>query len=194
MTNNSKLKQANRKMKSMNSRLTAIVLLLSLTFPAEPSIMPFTYASDIKPVETLIKKEWRRLFWMSEYNQALITTIFKNQHPGDPAARAQQLFISVLKEEGALRGFITYYYSSPQTGHIELLCVDPDYQGFGYGKKLVTHVEHFFAANGCTLLQLYVYTSNPHAIQFYTHRGFTIKKKNPGYLLLSKELKKELKE
>jgi ribosomal protein S18 acetylase RimI-like enzyme len=175
----------------MNSRVAASFLFFSLTIPAQPIIMPFSYATDIKPVEALIKKEWRRLFWMSEYDQALITTIFKNQHPGDPAARAQQLFISVLKEHGGLRGFITYYYSSAQTGHIELLCVDPEYQGSGYGKKLVSHVEHFFAANNCTLLQLYVYTSNPHAIEFYKHRGFTVKKQNPGYLLLSKELKKE---
>ena len=170
--------------------ITFLFIFLQIsTTSAQSSISPFNYAADIQQVETLLKKEWRRLFWMPEYDHALITSIFKNQHPGDPAAASKHLYISVLKEHAHVYGFITYYYSTQSTGHIELLCVDPGYQGSGYGKKLLSHVEQFFAANNCSLVQLYVYTSNSHAIEFYKHRGFSVKKKIPGCLLLSKELK-----
>lgn len=173
----------------MNTYLGLILALFSSGIASQPVITSFNYATDIAAVETLIKKEWKHLFWMPAYDQSMITGIFKDLHPGDPAARAQHLYVTVLKDNEKLQGFITYYFSKPDTGHIELLCVDPESQGNGYGKKLLAYAEKFFKAHQCAGVQLYVYTYNEHAIEFYKRNGFIVKKKVPGCLLLCKEIK-----
>jgi len=172
-----------------------MILLVSVyIINAQASVAGFNYETDIHHIESLVKKEWRHLFWMPAYNQPLITQMFKDRHPGDPAARTKHLYISVLKEHTQVYGFITYYFASQTTGHIELLSIDKSYQGLGYGKKLLACAVDFFTDHQCSLLQLYVYTNNHHAIEFYKHQGFSVKRTFPGCLLLSKEIKGKSKE
>lgn len=170
-------------------RLLLLLVCIYTSSKPIPAISSFNYQTDMPAIEKLLKKEWTALFWMPDYDQVMIDVIFKKKLPGDITVRNQKLFISVLKDDGSLIGFITYYQADNTTGHIELLAIDKQYKGLGYGKKLVNYVQNWLAKLGCKYIQLYVYTTNNHAIQFYKHLGFTVKNIFPGYLLFSKELK-----
>lgn len=172
----------------MIKNFITLFLSLHIIANATPAIVPFNYQTDIAAVETILKDVWSALFWMPHYDHQLIKVIFEDKHPGDPIARNHPLSISVLKDNGQLIGFITYYQPNSDTGHIELLAIDKAYKGLGCGKKLINYVQNWFARLGCKYLQLYVYTANTHAIQFYNHLGFNIKKKFPGYLLFTKQI------
>ena len=125
---------------------------------------------------------------MPHYDAHLIDTIFRKQKPGNNLARHQSLIINVLKEGSTLVGFITYYQSDKDTGDIELLAIDSNYQGLGYGKKLINYVQNWFKGIGCKHIQLYVYTTNNPAIQFYKHLGFSVKQTFSSHLLLTKPI------
>ncbi len=172
----------------MNKIAFSLLLFLVFKIGAEPSIMPFNYYTDLPQLEVLLKKEWPTLFWNPSYDANLVSIMFKSQNPGDLNARKKKLFISVLKENNLLLGFITYYQPDSQTGHIELLAIDPVHQGLGYGKKMVNFVKDWCINLRCKYLQLYVFTNNPNAIQFYHHLGFSVKKTFYGFLLLSKTI------
>lgn len=169
-----------------------ISLIFSLLFTgissATPTISDFNYKYDMPAVEILLKKEWSTLFWMPHYDHELINMMFKQQKPGDIVARDKKLFISVLKDSTQFMGFVTYYQADNATGHIELLAIDSSYKGKGYGKKMVNFVREWSLRLKCKYLQLYVYTSNNAAIQFYNHLGFTVKKAYHGYYLLTKQI------
>ncbi len=139
-------------------------------------------------IEAILKKEWSSLFWMPQYDADLVEVIFKTQRPGNLMKRHQSLIISVLKENSTVIGFITYYQSSKDTGDIELLAIDAQHKGLGYGKKLINYVQDWFMRIGCKYIQLYVYTTNSPAIQFYRHLGFAVKNTFPSHLLFSKKI------
>lgn len=166
-----------------------IILLLSYySASASLKIADFEYSTDMSAIESLIKQEWHALFWMPAYDTKIISIMFKDRKPGDMTARNLPLSIKTLKEDGSLRGFVTYYFSNKEVGHIELLAVDKAYKGHGYGKMLVNFVYDQCKSKNCKMLELYVYTSNQKAIAFYHHMGFTTQKNFPGYLLLAKKI------
>jgi ribosomal protein S18 acetylase RimI-like enzyme len=170
------------------NKIFGFLFFCACSISAEPLIMPFNYQADMPQVEALIKKEWSHLFWMPQYDADLIDIIFRTQKPGNIFARDKLLKITVLKENSTLIGFITYYQSDKDTGDIELLAIDSNYQGLGYGKKLMNTIQNWFKRIGCKYVQLYVYTTNPHAIQFYKHLGFTVKNSFPTHVLFTKPI------
>jgi ribosomal protein S18 acetylase RimI-like enzyme len=172
----------------LKNNIFVLLVLFVCGISAEPIITPFNYSTDMPQVEALIKKEWSHLFWMPHYDAGLIDIIFRTQRPGNSLARNHSLIINVLKENSTIIGFITYYQSEKDTGDIELLAIDSAYQGLGYGKKLMNYVYNWFKKIGCKYIQLYVYTSNNQAIQFYKHLGFVVKKSFPTHLLLAKQI------
>lgn len=155
------------------------------------TISSFNYEKDMPQIESLLKAEWNKLFWIPGYDQALITKIFKLRKPGDLTQQDKTLQIKVLHQNQNLVGFVTYYYADKNTGHIELLAIDSQYQSKGYGKILVNTIMQECIWQGAKALQLYVYTHNASAISFYEHLGFHIKKQYPSYLLLVKPLTKD---
>jgi GNAT superfamily N-acetyltransferase len=164
------------------------ILFFQAIICAQPIITSFNYQTDMPAVEQILKKEWHTLFLTPAYDQNLISIIFKDQRPGDITMHHKRLFITTLKENTTLLGFITYYQADAITGHVELLAIDSPYKGLGYGKKLITYVQDWFSRLGCKYIQLYVYPNNNPAIQFYKHLGFSIKKMFPAYFLLSKQI------
>lgn len=168
----------------------SIYLIFSITWAihAEPFITDFNFNQDIGVVEKLLKSEWNKLFYQPNYDQCLISKIFKLRRPGDVAFQEKELTIKILRDQNKILGFITYYQPNPKTNHIELLAVDSEHRGKGYGKKLIEHVIYEGLKKGLKTVQLYVYPSNQAAIKIYQHLGFEIQAEYPGYLLLTKKL------
>lgn len=153
-----------------------------------PSCIAFDYSRDMPQVQALLKKEWAKLFLSSAYDEQLVYKIFFKKRPGDTTVTNTMVTIDVLYEEKKLVGFITYYVKPHQVGHIELLCIDSAFRKKGYGKFLIDHVIYEVKKSSCTTIQLYVYTTNPPAITFYEHLGFSLKANFGIYILLYKNI------
>ncbi len=57
-------------------------------------------------------------------------------------------------------------------GHLGMLAVDPDYQGRGLGRLLVTAVEAHCRAAGCRFLDLGIVNLRPELLPIYTALGY----------------------
>jgi ribosomal protein S18 acetylase RimI-like enzyme len=58
-------------------------------------------------------------------------------------------------------------------GWVNYLAVAPRFRGRGYGRLLMARAEALLLQRGCPKVSLLVRTSNPEAIEFYRHLGYT---------------------
>jgi ribosomal protein S18 acetylase RimI-like enzyme len=58
-------------------------------------------------------------------------------------------------------------------GWVNYLAVGPRFRGRGYGRLLMARAEALLLQRGCPKVSLLVRTSNPEAIEFYRHLGYT---------------------
>lgn len=152
------------------------------------TVREFNQSKDIKQVQQLIKKEWSKLFLLPAYDEAMMQKMFVHFIPGDTSASRAKLSIKVLNIDGSFAGFITYFMKSQTIGQIELLSITPEQRNKGLGKLLIKHVTDQLKLQGCTYLQLYVYTNNPDALTFYHHLGFKLKTNFGHYQLLGLQI------
>ncbi|NCF20022.1 MAG: GNAT family N-acetyltransferase [Haliea sp.] len=52
-------------------------------------------------------------------------------------------------------------------GPVFYLAIHPDYQGSGYGKHLMSHIESLLIALGCPKLNIVVRSTNESVLEFY---------------------------
>lgn len=79
-----------------------------------------------------------------------------------------------IEEDGKALGFVTLQkYDS--LGKIGLIATHPNFQGQGFGKKLLNKVEDFCVKNGITHLEIPTQKENIQACSFYKKQGYTIK-------------------
>lgn len=58
-------------------------------------------------------------------------------------------------------------------GWMYYLAVDPQYQGQGYGRMLMSHAEQLLMARGCPKINLLVREGNDAVLAFYDRLGYT---------------------
>ncbi len=88
---------------------------------------------------------------------------------------------------GELNGHLIASVMGGYEGHrgwINYLAVHPDFQGLGYGRRIMTAVEEKLLAVGCPKINLQVRESNSGVIQFYETIGY----KNDHVVSLGKRL------
>ncbi len=71
-------------------------------------------------------------------------------------------------------GFCWTKRHSPELGEIYVVAVHPDFQGRGYGRKIVIEALWYLADIGCSTGMLYVDTANGTALELYWSLGFTL--------------------
>ena len=126
---------------------------------------------------------------MPRYDEMIIHKIFYGRKPGDLSSFPHlRVIIDVLYADDKLAGFVTYYFKKHNVAHLELLAIDSSMRKKGYGKLLVEHVIQEAKKHDCSIVQLYVYTSNPSAIKFYEHLGFKLKGNFGSYILISRDI------
>ncbi|WP_409342410.1 GNAT family N-acetyltransferase [Paenibacillus sp. MBLB4367] len=86
-------------------------------------------------------------------------------------------------------GFVSVS-SAQHVLRIEMLAVEKDYQGIGWGSALMAVAETYGRQTGCTRAQLYVDESNDKAKRFYERIGYATHSFAPEYkcYLLEKTL------
>lgn len=155
---------------------------------AQPHVVEFNQKLDTSALTDLIKSEWTKLFPTPYYDQSIVSAMLINKRPGDITHSTKQLTIKVLHEDQKIVGFITYYFINNIILHIELLAIHSNFRAKGYGKFLINWVINEAKNQGAKAAELYVYNTNPKAIEFYKCLGFTPKYTFPGYKLLSKDI------
>ncbi|MCW3160395.1 GNAT family N-acetyltransferase [Chryseobacterium oryctis] len=79
-----------------------------------------------------------------------------------------------IEEDNKAIGFVTVQkYDS--LGKIGLIATHPEYQGKGFGKKLLDKAENFCIKNGITHLEIPTQKENIQACSFYKKQGYEIK-------------------
>ena len=68
------------------------------------------------------------------------------------------------------------FAAARRDGYILFLAVNPDYQGEGFGAKLVADV-----ASDCRNVSCHARTTNENALAFYRHLGFRIERRIDNY-------------
>ncbi|MDQ3206529.1 MAG: ribosomal protein S18-alanine N-acetyltransferase [Pseudomonadota bacterium] len=86
----------------------------------------------------------------------------------------------VLHQEGQV---VAYFLMSLAAGeaHVLNVCVAPELQGRGYGRKLVRAILHIARGRGADRVFLEVRPSNPGAIALYHSEGFNEIGRRPRY-------------
>lgn len=57
-------------------------------------------------------------------------------------------------------------------GWINYLAVDPDFQGKGYGRRIMAHSEQLLLSAGCPKINVQIRSDNADAVAFYEAIGF----------------------
>lgn len=86
-------------------------------------------------------------------------------------ASGRFLVIDDPQREGALRGLV-YLSVAEDRGYLGTLSVDPDFQGMGLAKALITEVEHQCRLAGCRFLDITVVNLRKELFPFYAKLGF----------------------
>ncbi len=80
-----------------------------------------------------------------------------------------QCWVVELEEE--IIGY-SVFINAVQECHLLNLCINPDLQGKGFGRKLLTQVLYDAKNNGASCVFLEVRPSNHYALQLYESEGF----------------------
>lgn len=77
----------------------------------------------------------------------------------------------LLEQDGQVVGSVMAGYDGHR-GAIYYLCIDPEHQAEGLGKRLMAHCEDFLIALGCPKINLFVREGNEPVLSFYDKLGY----------------------
>ena len=87
----------------------------------------------------------------------------------------------IVKEDGDIKGFITYKQADNKTSTIGLLGISMNNQGKGYGKRLVREYSYFSGLKGNSWINVSTQGTNLNAQIFYIKNGFIPKRIQSWY-------------
>lgn len=90
-----------------------------------------------------------------------------------------------VEHDNSVCGFIIGTLDKEGNVHINRFLINKNYQGKGFGKELLYHLEKKAQINGIKEINLFVNVNNLHSIQFYELNGFK--------MIVGVELEKKLK-
>jgi len=138
-------------------------------------IVDFVYDRDAKEMLKLFYDDWYWLFPENEISTNYSPEyILKHKAPSKenymPRYRGK-LNIKVLRKDGKLAGFTTYYKKNFYEGWVQFVSVSPDFRRRGYGKMLTEYATQALFDMGMTRVVLNTRTNNP-ARRIYERIGF----------------------
>lgn len=136
-------------------------------------ILPATL-SDIPSLETLIQSCYRgdssRKGWTHEAD--LVEGRRTSQEfLKDDLTKPGVTFLKCEDKEGKLIGCV-YTEVEHDKLYIGMLCVQPDFQGGGLGKKLLAAADEMGKEKGCSGAKMQVLSQRKELIEFYERRGY----------------------
>ncbi len=91
----------------------------------------------------------------------------------DLRSRLSKVHTLVVKQSRSkpCKGFMTYLIHDHELW-VDMLAVDQQQAGKGFGSQLMSKVERIARQKGCTMIKLHVDEVNPKAQLFYAKKGF----------------------
>jgi len=135
-------------------------------------IVDFVYERDAQAVLKIFHADWDWLFPGPDYYPDYI---LKNRSPGEEPARVAyrgKLKIKVLRENGEIAGFTTYYKENFYTGRIQFVAVSSTFRKKGYGRLLTEYAIRQLFSMGCRKVILLTRIKNHRARRLYERIGF----------------------
>lgn len=135
-------------------------------------IYTFQENRDLEDMISLFVKDW---YWLSnrEYARENVEFNLKTNSPNEFEPRYfGKMRIKVLRENGKLIGFVTYYMVNFYEGKVLFLAVNPEYRGKRYGEKLLKYAVDDLFSQGATVVRLVTRTTNYSAQKLYLRFGF----------------------
>ncbi len=137
-------------------------------------IYTFQEKRDLEDMNALFVKDWYCLS-NREYARENIDFALKTHSPNEYEPRYfGKMHIKVLREQGKLVGFVTYYMVNFYEGKVLFLAVNPEYRGKRYGEKLLRYAVDDLFSNGATVVRLVTRTANFSAQKLYKRFGFQV--------------------
>ncbi len=98
----------------------------------------------------------------------------------------------ILKNNGLEIGICALYANNYENkiAYISSIGILPEYQGYGFGSKLVNAAFELVSQKGFLYVDLEVYKENIKAYKFYLKNGFELQIKNGKSLILRKSIAK----
>lgn len=152
-------------------------------------IEPFLYARDAEQVISLFQQDYD---WLStrEFDRDYIKWVLTTHSPNEYEPEYEgTMNIDVLRDNGRVAGFVTYYLRSPFVGNILFLEVGKDFRCKGYGYVLVRHAIAALFAKNVQIVQLLTRATNLKAQRLYNRVGFTETTRNEGFVYYAITLK-----
>jgi len=152
--------------------------------------------AELKDLPSIMKLVARVINQVAGTPESAWNINYPNQEIIANDIRSQALYVY---QEKTIQGIITltgdteeysmisWKYSSGPFLVLHRLCVDPQHQGTGIAKRLITFAEDMAKEKGCESLQLDIYPYNSKARNLYEQHGFiyagTMSRPNRGKLL-----------
>lgn len=182
-------------MKQISTATKSIIVALSIAVgvglgyyyrsPQQPStlpIVPFEYERDAQEVIQLFKEDYEILS-TRDFDLQFVDWVIRSHSPNEYEPEYEgKMFIDVLRDEGHVAGFVTYYLRSPFVGTVLFLEIGAPYRKKGYGELLIRHGIAQLFAKGVQVAQLLTRASNFPAQRLYNRVGFTETGRDEGFV------------
>jgi len=151
----------------------------------DKDIVDFNHGRDTKEILKIFYDDWDWLFPGPDYSPEYI---LKHKIPGKELYQARyrgKLQIKVLRIDGQVAGFTTYYKKNFYEGQVQFVAVSQDFRRQGYGRRLtISAVKGLFALK-CKKVFLFTRLSNTRARSLYESLGFKEVDRDDGFITYS---------
>lgn len=165
-----------RSLKIILGILSSVALMSGIAyyfFMPRSEIVEFQYDRDAKGVLKIFYDDWYWLFPGDDYSPEYI---LENRAPSSEWYQRKykgKLNIKVLRRDGKIAGFTTYYKKNYYEGVIQFIAVAPDFRRQGLATKLTVYAIDQLFKMGLPKVTLTTRRNNP-ARRIYEGLGFTM--------------------
>ncbi len=153
---------------------------------AQGPIYDYEPARDRKDIVDYFE---RNLYWLTPSSQSDIEFQLDHKSPNRSPLYFGKLIVKVLREDGKFVGFTAYYRQTLTKAMLLYVGVNEEFQGKGYGRKLVEYILKDLKRRGAHSVWLLTRTNNFSAQKLYNKTDFTeTRRTDEGCVYFDKEL------
>jgi ribosomal protein S18 acetylase RimI-like enzyme len=138
-------------------------------YSGQGHIYNYNFIRDKGEILNIINDNYKYLF---EGTDACPEYILQKMRPSEGTQYIGRLKIKVVRDNNKLAGFISYYKEDTQKGMIQLLAVEYNSRGKGYGTKLMQCALNDLFLDGVKCVGVWVLVDNHIAQRMYKKVGF----------------------
>ena len=128
--------------------------------------------NDARDLAQILSLFERNRYWLTATPNFPAEFSFRTRSPNEYPAYRGALTVKVLRDNGNLFGFVSYYMKAPGEGYILFLGVDEKYRGKRYADQLMLHAMEDLIGRGVRRIELITRPTNIAAQKVYRRLGF----------------------